>query len=69
MRKEKDKIDEKDKLKDAELYDLLELALSENKFQFVNLLLENEIDLKRFLDIKRLRKLYNIEAVSLFKDS
>jgi hypothetical protein len=65
MRKEKEKTNEADKLKENELYDLLELALLENKYQFVNLLLECEIDLGKFLTVERLKNLYNYEAVRI----
>jgi hypothetical protein len=61
--KEEMKKERLEKLTENELHNLLELALLENKYQFVNLLLENEIDLEKFLDIERLKKLYNYEAV------
>ena len=64
MKKEREKTNEADKLKENELYDLLELALLENKYQFVNLLLECEIDLQKFLTVQRLKDMYNYEAVN-----
>ena len=63
MKKEKEKTKDDEKMKDTELEDLLELALLENRFQFVNLLLEQEINLKKFLTVERLKNLYNDEAV------
>ena len=58
---------EKDKLTDSDLYGLLKLALLENKFQFVNMLLEHDINLEGILNIGKLKELYDFEAVSLFK--
>lgn len=43
---------------------LLELALIKNKVQFVNLLLENNIDLSNFLNDDRIMRLYRNEMVS-----
>jgi hypothetical protein len=42
---------------------LLEIALLENKSKFVSLLLEQKIDLSKFLNNDRLKNLYNNEAV------
>lgn len=51
------------KLSDAHWNKLLELALVENKCDFVNLILEHEIDLTKFLTVGRLQALYNNENV------
>ena len=55
------------KLSEDDRYDLLELALVENKPDFVNLLLDNEVDLLNFLTLNRLNDLYNNEYVCKYK--
>ena len=45
------------------LNDLLYVALLENKSDMVNLLLKLGINLDKFLDQERLKRLYNNEAV------
>jgi hypothetical protein len=62
--KEEPKNNELEILPEIDLYSLLELALLENKYEFVNFLLENEIiNLVKFLDIERLKRLYNYGTV------
>lgn len=43
---------------------LLKVALLENKDKFVNLILENNIDLKAFLNCEMLLNLYSYDGVS-----
>lgn len=52
-----------DDLKPEELSILMEMALIQNKPNFVKLLLDNGLDLKSFLTVKRLLFLYNSEKV------
>jgi hypothetical protein len=47
-----------------DLEDLMELALVENKPNFVELLLENGLNVKQFLTQRRLMFLYNSKKVS-----
>jgi hypothetical protein len=44
-------------------HDILEVALLENKCEFVTLILEQGINLNEFLNQNRLKALYNNEAV------
>jgi hypothetical protein len=53
-------IDEKSSI----LFDLLHLALLENKYDIVSFLLQHEINLEKFLEYGRLKQLYNNEIVS-----
>ena len=52
-----------EEFKSHELNSLMELALLENKPNFVELLLENGLNLKEFLTMKRLLFLYNSHKV------
>ena len=45
---------------------LLDLALKENKFDFTEIFLSCDINLKSFLTYERLLGLYNNQTVSLF---
>ena len=45
------------------LENLMEMALLENKVDFVSLFMDNGIQLRNFLSIKRLLSLYNTERV------
>jgi hypothetical protein len=54
MRKE---VNEEHKLSNNEIQNLFENALLENKHQFVNLLLENGIEIKTFLKVYRFKNL------------
>ena len=54
-------IDEKSSI----LFDLLHLALLENKCDIVSLLLLHDINLTKFLDGERLKQFYNNEVVSM----
>ena len=54
---EEHRIQTKDK-KDNKLNELFELALVENKYEFVDLLIQNGINLTKFLTIERLNYLY-----------
>jgi hypothetical protein len=49
--------------KENQLFDLLEIAIIENKPDFVELFIENNIDLVEFLKRKRLLFLYNFNKV------
>ena len=53
----------REKLTVDDLNELLEVALLENKYEFVNLLLKKEIDLVKFLTNNRLKRLYNYGTV------
>ena len=46
-----------------EFFSLMELAMVENRHDFVDLLIENNIDLKNFLTQQRLLFLYNCDQV------
>ena len=46
-----------------EINDLFEVALLENKREFVDLLLQNGVEIFPFLTKERLKKLYNNETV------
>jgi hypothetical protein len=48
-----------EEFKSNELNNLMEMALLQNKPEFVELLLENGLNLKSFLTLKRLYFLYN----------
>ncbi len=52
-----------EEFKTSELNNLMEFALLENRPKFVELLLENGVNLKSFLTIKRLLFLYNSHKV------
>lgn len=54
-------IDKKNKM----LHNLLEVALLENKCEFVSLLLEHDINLTEFLKNERMNMLYNNEVVCI----
>jgi hypothetical protein len=55
-----------EQLESHQLYDLMEMALLQNKPKFVQLFLENDyFNLKSFLSIRRLLFLYNSEMVGL----
>jgi hypothetical protein len=49
---------------DVNMYSLLETALVENRPKFVDLILEQEINLRNFLSSERLYRLYNSDNVS-----
>ncbi len=49
---------------DEAMYSLLETALVQNRPKFVDLILEQEINLRKFLSSKRLCRLYNSDKVS-----
>lgn len=53
-----------DAFKNDELNTLMELALIEDRPEFVEILLENRINLYSFLTYKRLYFLYNSDKVS-----
>jgi hypothetical protein len=46
-------------------HDILEVALLENKCEFVILILEQDVNLGQFLNQNRLKALYNNEAVRI----
>jgi hypothetical protein len=48
------------------LGNLMEMALLENKSDFVSLFLDNDIQLGKFLTVKRLKNLYNAQRVIEF---
>ena len=50
----------------TQLAKLMEIALIQNKYEFVELMLENGLNLKTFLTIRRLIVLYNSQKVSCF---
>ena len=52
--------------KPYQLSNLMEMALIQNKPKFVELLLENGLNLKSFLTVKRLYFLYNSHKVNIF---
>jgi hypothetical protein len=49
--------------KENQLFDLLEIAIIENKPDFVELFIENNVDLVEFLKRKRLLFLFNFNKV------
>ncbi len=51
-----------------ELANLMELALYVNRVEFVDLLLENGVNIKSFLSAKRLYSLYNSDLVRIQGD-
>ena len=52
--------------KPYELANLMEMALIQNRPKFVELLLENGLNVKSFLTIRRLLYLYNCDQVLIF---
>lgn len=54
-----------EEFKPGQLAILMEMALIQNKPNFVELLLDNGLDLKSFLTVKRLIFLYNSQKVYL----
>jgi hypothetical protein len=52
-----------EEFKQYELYHLMEIALIENKPEFIELLLENGLNLNSFLTFRRLIYLYNSAKV------
>jgi hypothetical protein len=52
-----------EEFKERELETLMEIALLENKPKFVEILLENGLNLNRFLSDRRLNAFYNIHEV------
>ena len=54
-----------EEFKERELETLMEIALLENKPKFVEILLENGLNLNRFLSDRRLNAFYNLHEVFL----
>ena len=54
----------REKIKSEELFSLLELALIENRPDFIELFIENNVDMNAFLTEKQLLFLYNCNQVT-----